>query len=279
VDGYLHIGNTQVNFTLKNLTGMEGLGVRRLNFRFDVAPLTPASFGGHQILMESSVSIQPDNLGPKYAGRAFCTFPGSFPTAESGHQIKTDLELGLDLSQAQLEAIEEHRQGSWVFVVFDVLGVLIGPEPRRFWGQMPIRVEKAAWGQALEQLGYSKLFILDVPLAASAQAAKGVRWLEEAVAALNDGRYRHAVAACRDLIEDVWGSEAGFPAFAPTFKNKRQAGKDVRFWWTRQGVLQLTHAAKHADEVAVQIEWTRQDAVAAIRTIAALLQQDLSSTS
>lgn len=278
MDGYLHVNNTQVNFTLKTLTGMEGLGVRRLNFRFDVAPLTPASFAGHQILMESSVSIQPDNLAPKYAGRAYLAFPGSFPTAESGHQIKTELELGLDLSQAQLEAIEEHRQGSWVFVTFDVLGVLIGPESQRFWGQMPIRVEKASWGQALEQLGYSKLFILDVPTAAGPQAAKGIKWLEEAVAALNDGRYRHAVAACRDLIEDVWGEESGFPAFAATFENKRQAGKDVRFWWARQSLLQVTHAAKHADDVAVQMEWTRQDAVAAIRMIAALLQQDLSQS-
>jgi len=34
-----------------------------------------------------------------------------------------------------------------------------------------------------------------------------------------------------------------------------------------QALLQLTHAAKHADGIAVNVEWTRQDAVAAIRMI------------
>ncbi len=84
------------------------------------------------------------------------------------------------------------------------------------------------------------------------------------------GEYREAVAACRDVLEEV----------SRALKDDRIQlnGKEQRDWDKAERLLQLrralkvvVHPAKHRDEVSAAIEWTRRDAISIVTMTSAVL--------
>jgi hypothetical protein len=91
-----------------------------------------------------------------------------------------------------------------------------------------------------------------------------------------EGRYREAVATCRDALETAYGgndnelhSELGYKV-----PGLREADKEARFWLARRGLWAVVHAAKHRDDATRDIEWERRDAQASILMLSALLEHD-----
>jgi hypothetical protein len=148
-----------------------------------------------------------------------------------------------------------------------------------FWGQLRDDLKAAQWVEVLEHWGYAQSFLVQIPLLTgqeTAHARAAHRELEKARSDLLDGRYRDAVAACRDALEVAYGAGDTNPSSELQYqvKNLDAANKEARFWLLRKALLSLTHAAKHNDEVTQIIQWSRRDAVAAISILSALLQQD-----
>jgi hypothetical protein len=133
--------------------------------------------------------------------------------------------------------------------------------------------------EVLEHLRYAQGFLIQVPKfegRTNAKALEAGRDLEIAIQHMNEGRYREAVAACRDALEVAFGAsdKDAHPELAYRVENLRAADKGARFWLARQGLWAVTHAAKHKDEVTQEIEWERRDAMAVITTLSALLEQN-----
>lgn len=197
----------------------------------------------------------------------------SYPHAHPTHAVFT-LELDAD----RLEAIEAARNGgdlmlqlTWLSTIADSAGTVHHdnrPEP--------FEINQASWIKVLNQLGYAKLMLLEVPLfdglgPSFSEAAKHLRKVK---AAMLPGEYREAVGCCRDVIEALTQPLGDKDEhMTKLVGNTRELDKAGRLRLLRQALKVLTHPARHADEVAAAIEWTRTDAVTVITMTAAVMQE------
>jgi len=140
----------------------------------------------------------------------------------------------------------------------------------------PFEVNQTSWIKVLGQLGYAKLMLLEVPLLDGLGPAfdEASGHLRKAKAAMLRGEYREAVGCCRDVIEALTRAlRDKDEQLAKLVTNTRELDKAERLRLLRQALKVLTHPARHADEVAAAIEWTRTDAVAVITMTAAVMQE------
>ena len=213
-------------------------------------------------------------------------YPVVLPSRDQGSTQVVDLTV--DLPPAQLEAIEHERDGGPIMFQIHLQGHLLHPsltdasagfDNSSFWGDLRYDLPAAQSVEVLEQWGYARSFLIQVPTYGpqdTGPSRLAHRDVEKALAALVDGRYRDAVAACRDALEAAYGQDDSdlFPDLGYQVKNLRTADKDARFWLVRRALWGLTHAAKHNDKTTQAIEWGRRDAVAAVSILSALLQQE-----
>jgi len=306
MDAYLHMTPAGMNTTLKELHGRPSLGGYHLNFRIQFLPTEPPDFAGAHMLVQARIGAAFGGGGAWPIGSLQLEHPIVFPGLARRSQVVANAEFAIDLSHEQLEALEKERSAGPIQLHFDLQGVVVREpgqvqalKPRfrwvglprtkanllprttaeAFWGNISFDVTAAQWVKVLEELRYAQGFLVQVPRidgGTSPKAADAVRRLEQAVTAMNEGRYKDAVSECRDLLEAVYGSAdpKRYPDFAPTFPKQREADKAVRFWLIRQALLVVAHAAKHQDEVTAEITWERKDVAAVISALAALVQQD-----
>lgn len=188
------------------------------------------------------------------------------------------LTLGMDLSRAQLEALEVARNGgdlplllTWWAAIADVTGTVHHGN----WLE-PYEINQSSWIKVLGQLGYAKMSLLEVPLLDSLgpEFAAASGHLSKAKEAMLRGEYREAVGCCRDVIEALSLALGDRDEqLARLVGNTRELSKAERLRLLRQALKVLTHPARHADEVAAAIDWTRVDAVSVITMTAALMQE------
>ena len=135
-------------------------------------------------------------------------------------------------------------------------------------------VNQGMWVQVLEQLGYRKTLLLEVPVVGkdiSPDLAAAAADLQHAQRAMERGDYRDAVGHCRDVMENVLRALKDDDAI--DFSNQRTMDKAERLRLLRRAFRVLTHPARHRDEVSVAIDWNRIDAACAISIAAALLTE------
>jgi hypothetical protein len=133
--------------------------------------------------------------------------------------------------------------------------------------------------EVLESWEYAKGFRLEVPMLTgqdSVSAVRAIKDVEKAIAEMAEGRYRDAIATCRDALEIAYGSDDKnlYPNLGYTVTGLSEADKKERFWLARRGAWAIAHAAKHRDDTTDAIEWDRRDARALILLLSALLEQD-----
>jgi hypothetical protein len=211
-----------------------------------------------------------------FAARAQGTFPAR-------------VDLGANLTPAQLEALERERSGGQLKLHLGLQGMVVGqpsangeadiPAPEVFSGELVYRIKPAEWLEVLEQWRYAQGFLLELPRFTSADSARALRAsgdLQTAIRDMAEGRYRDAIAACRDALEQAYGGEDKdrHPELEYKVAGLRNADKQARFWLVRQAVWAVAHAAKHRDGATQAIEWDRRDAQALILMLSALLERD-----
>jgi hypothetical protein len=94
-----------------------------------------------------------------------------------------------------------------------------------------------------------------------------------------EGQYIEAVGMCRDVLEEMSRALKDEPEPDPDpsvqslFQNTRQMTKAERLRLLRRAAKVVTHPARHRDDVAVAIDWSRIDALSIVSITAALIQE------
>ena len=274
-------GTVVAEVKIARVQGQVGWGVHRLLVHLDLLFMRMPE-GEGAILHELIGDLQ---IEGRYTGSlklfqelgqfSIGQYQGSFPVV-----------LVTDLSLRQLQAIEDLRQGKGLTIGVNIAmtcwGKLHGGNGllRASSGHLSYQVNQGAWIEVLNELGYRKIMLLEIPDLADSLApelTETVAHLSKAQQALHRGEYREAVGCCRDVLESLSTAlgdrDVQDPEFQVFFNDIRSKDKAARLRLVRRAMKTLSHPARHADEVATQIEWNRIDATAVITMVAALLQQ------
>jgi hypothetical protein len=287
MDDFINIGSGGIRASLTRLHGEQGIAVSRLVLSMEWTPARTDALAGAGVLIEGHLGVGYNQGGSRVIGPVQSLHPIVFPRPDQHHGMsQAHVDIVADIARVQLDALEHERDGGPLTLHLHLHGHVLRPQPEEFgpndpasfWSDTRYDVKPADWVEVLEHWQYAQGFLIQVPGYAGIDSAVmrlAKRELDSATHAILDGRYREAVAACRDGLEAVYGSTDGslHAELEYSVKNTREADKDARFWLIRQALWVLTHAAKHNDGVTQPIEWTRRDAVAAVAVLAALIQQ------
>lgn len=274
-------GGVVAEVKISRFQGQVGLGFYRLLVHLDLVFMRMPE-GEGAILHELTGDLQ---IEGRYAG-SLKLFQGLGQFSIGQYEGSLPVLLVADLSLRQLQAIEDLRQGKGLTIGVNISmtcwGKLRGGTGllRASSGYLSHQVNQGAWIEVLNELGYRKIMLLEIPELAeslSPELTDAVAYIGKALQALHRGEYREAVGCCRDVLESLTtamgDSDVQDTEFQAFFKDLRSKDKAARLRLVRRAMKVLSHPARHADEVATQIEWTRTDATAVITMIAALLQQ------
>lgn len=288
MDAFLHIGSGGIRSTLKRLAGEPGLGTYGVLLDLEWSATRPDDFAGAKLVVAGTLGVSFHQGARRSVAQLQSLYAVAFPSRQQG-TTQALVNMAANLLPAQLEVIEQERSGGPITLHLQLQGMIFRPESHvpnpaaptteGFWGELAYQVKASQWVEVLEHLRYAQGFLLQVPKfkgPASAKAVEASRDLEKAIADMAEGRFKDAVAACRDALEVAYGvSDKNLhPELGYKVENLKDAGKEARFWLIRQGLWSVTNAAKHKDEVTQAIQWERRDAAAVITLLSALLEQD-----
>jgi len=180
--------------------------------------------------------------------------------------------LECDLDRSRLEAIEALRAGGNLNLQIDLQAQIDGAD----WQAQSTEfsVNQSAWAEVLKESGYRQTIMIEVPVpdsSANPELEAAVVYLEQARSHLLAGRDRDAVGACRDVLEEL-KKLPGADLPEPT-GNQHVMSKAERVMKLRKALTTLTHPARHRDEDAARILWSRVDAQAVITMTAGLIME------
>lgn len=274
-------GETFGSATIARVNGTPGVGFFRLGVVIDIRTEpshSPAGGTEAPRLIELVAEV-------RIAGRSVGVFapiqPGhlpvqSYPTRTNQRQI----ELTCDLDRARVEAIESARAGGnlpldvWLSWRFDDGHVSSNQEG--------FVVNQGVWTEILSQMGYRQTLLIEIPMpdpAAQPELAAAVAQLVQAHGHMMRGHDREAVGSLRDVLEDMTRAlgdddENIDPQLKRVlFDNSRNMTKAERLRVVRRALKLVTHPARHRDQVAVGIDWSRIDSAQMIAMVAAFLNE------
>jgi hypothetical protein len=238
----------------------------------------PAADGDACALEVAAIDVY---MGGKWLGSAM-PFPGQAVLSQRTYASTEYTAFRLFLEPLQVQAVEELRNGgglnwrlqcSYRMKQSGIDTILSDQED--------LTIAQGVWVPLLEQMGYQRTLLLEIPIPDARQRpelAQAVALLARSQKLIAEGQYTEAVGMCRDVLEEVSRAlkdENGDGQVPGLFQNTRQMTKVERLQLLRRATKVLTHPARHRDEVAVAIEWSRIDALS-IATITAALIQELS---
>lgn len=205
------------------------------------------------------------------------------PLETHPNMSKADIMLETELDARHLEAIERIRVGEDLFFRMDLVGVaqsVSDKSSQAVQASLEYRANQSDWIEVLEQMGYRKTLLLEIPIPqgeVAPQLTKAAEHLQIAQTHLLGGHFRDAVGACRDVLEALSVALNDERGQSPQeikswFEGTRDMNKAERLRIVRRALKLLTHPARHADEIAASIEWGPTDARAIVIMAAALLQ-------
>lgn len=163
-----------------------------------------------------------DAHGRSYGRVGSLYHEGSLPrlyAVKPGSAFKESMKLYLDLDSERLEMIERLRRGGDLFLQINLYYITVNAEEpvsnlrwqsakvRDKTDAINIKISQTDWVKILEELHYGKYLVLEIPLelpeVSSELLKKGLSNLKEARLALNEGRYRDVIDACRKSIDRI----------------------------------------------------------------------------
>lgn len=249
---------------------------------------------GHIVTLQLKARLQPANgessglevapVDVHMAGRWLGTAdpqPGQNVLAQRTYASTEHMALRLFLEPLRVRAIEELRNGggltlrlgcSYRLRAEGVDAVLTNEED--------LSIPQGVWVPMLEQMGYQRTLLLEVSIPDAdhrPELANAVKLLSRSQGLIAEGQYTEAVGICRDVLEEITRAlrDENVPdvPVAGLFEQTRQMNKAERLRLLRRAAKVLTHPARHRDEAAAAIEWSRIDAVSIVTITAALIQE------
>ncbi|MFE2850221.1 hypothetical protein ACFXJO_03710 [Streptomyces lavendulae] len=256
---------------------LPGLGAHRLAVRIDVEPRHVAEGINHLTLAGELRAAE----GIGWIGTVLPTFVPLRTRATS-----VSVELVVQVTSAQLLALEEHRAGGDLAVLLDLQGTL--PQSTAHPAadlQETYRVAASTWEQQLASVGLTASFTVTVPLPMAhgpiREAAEHLRTADRQITA---GEYPDAIRETRLALTSmrklgVWPS-GGAKKRDEQDQADRYGTLLDRITEQADGYAEVIQAAfnqasgpQHNDGAIASAAWTRADAVALNALAAALLHR------
>lgn len=225
-------------------------------------------FAPAQVVMTGHHGLQLGLAFPEVVQPFTVTIYGSTTTA------------GFDLfmSQAALEAVEKLRDGQGVTLAISLRGeIRRAGEVHRLYDDFHATLNVVQWHAALDQCGYGRSLLFEVPIPTlPAAAGAAVELLEAARQHFHRGHYPDAVSKCRMVIEQLTaelGQDAQLKAAMDTKKMDRT--REQRELAMRQAAMDFASLAHHPTGVPQHELFDRNAAQMMLGTTAALVSSAL----
>lgn len=205
-------------------------------------------------------------------GRLFSTFS---PQIHHAYESSQDVNhaFSIKLSPSELEAIERARNGGEIEFLFKLSGFIFEGHDyyTRAWDDKTLYVEQSSWIKILDQMGYSKILMIEIPTSGDVSNQKyslaHVK-LNEAKQAMLRGEWRQTVAICRECLETL-------PTYPDdSLKITDESTKIERLQLLQKNLFRLSSLAKHANNtVSNNTDWQREDAIFMLATCGAMVHK------
>ncbi len=264
-------------WNIRNIFGNKGLGFYQIVFQIEVDT--------HPIPEDQTITVTAlsGTVHVQRIGSSSIPIPlGRLTQHDAPHSIRTYSHvnnhhfcLEIEVDEKRIEAIESLRLGGDLSLSIRLFPTALqGDISHQLYCQsFQYTVSQSDWIKLLENIRFCKTLLLEIPVPtdqSSQTIAESTKFLANAQKQMLLGHFREAVGACRDALESLNLFLKNFEA--PLSPDKRKRDKQERFSAIRNSLFELTHAAKHADEVTSQIEWNLADTRATIGLTATLLQ-------
>lgn len=276
------------------MTATLDFGGRKVRIDFQESYLR-MGLGTHELLVKTSVEARwrsdedvsidavlilaaQAELGSTYGRHALAAVHETFRLY--GHPSQQYLHLLL--SDEQLVAIEDARNGGPVEIVFNIAATLLEGKVAIRDCQEIYRVPPERWQEMLHQAGVGASIVVRVtgPLSELADQAHNVEGpsasraaarLREARSELLDGRYEACVKTCRTVLENLRELQPATAQPPSSDIKRRDRNQEERWAALADDVYSLASGANHDQGVTADFRWSQSDAQAVLATTAGLL--------
>lgn len=182
-------------------------------------------------------------------------------------------EFGIKINQRDIDQIEFQRNGGDINFEVKIKGAIYESDIHYQSGyeHRDIFVEQSKWIKILSDIGYSKIFTVEVHTTgdnSNPDYEHSYNKLNEAQQAYTRADWRQAVALCRDCLESLPIHQ--IDDVKPSHENT----KAERWKLIHKKMLHLTHLAKHFNtENSRTANWEREDALYMIASCGALINK------
>lgn len=223
-----------------------------------------------------------------YIGTARPRQPFNFrtPTPERGSR-DGQLTFVLDLTHHQIEQIEQFRNGQdlqFETTLQCEVTIQETTNGKQYTttseSDLRVDVNQSSWLKSLQQMGYGKYLLFEVPLTDSKSEIpeKILNHLSSARNHLNKGHYDVTIQKCRFIFERMREFLKDNKAIGKAHDmfcqgNRKEMTKTDRAYLIRYAVYHFTHLAHHPheDEEGDKVTFTRQEAVLLLSQTASLV--------
>ena len=200
------------------------------------------------------------------------------PFTVSQYAGKRAALFDLPLTQQAMQALERLRNGQGVSLAIKLQAeVRRGPEIQIAFEDLTGTFNISQWIAALEQTGYGRSLLFEVPIPSEpAGLENSIRLLEAARGFLASGHYSEVVAKCRMVLEGLTKELNEGPAI----KAAREAQKLDRTvlqreLMMRQAAIDFSHLAHHPTGVSLDEAFDRNAAQMMLGMTAALVSSSM----
>jgi hypothetical protein len=259
---------------IENVSLQAGLGFYRLAFslKLQIAAATD-QVDGELTDITADVRIGGSSILPRPRPT-----PGQLPLKSYDHSYSRNVQLEIELSREQLEAMEVVRNGGDVALGFTYHLTLTDAAKQTHYAQSSdgYQISQSDWIRMLKDARFSRITLLEVPsfeTDLSPALAAASNHLRKAHEALLRGEYRSSVGLCRDVLEALDQALHDKEDLSQEVARQRDLDKAGRLRLVRNAAKVFTHAARHEDEVTSRFEWTRTDATFIISLTTAVISE------
>ena len=201
------------------------------------------------------------------------------PFTVSQYASKRPALFDLPLTQQAMEALERHRNGQGISLAVKLQAeVRRGTEVQIAWEDLTGTFNISQWIAAMEQAGYGRTLLFEVPIPSEpASPGSSLELLESARRFLASGHYSEVVAKCRMVLEGLTQELNEGPALkAARDAQKQDRTAQQRELVMRQAAIDFAHLAHHPTGESLDEAFDRNAAQMMLGTTAALVSSAMS---
>jgi len=200
----------------------------------------------------------------------------TIPFTVSSHGTSTGHLHIVTLTPVAMEVIDRLRSGQGITLRLKLMGeVWHGNAATPIQETVECRVSQSDWLAALEQSGFGRTLLFEVPLPATedSNAPAPARYLQQAQRLFVQGHYDEAVAICRKALEAAMATGNDQVDAMKSFRGGKDKDLNLgqRELVIRQSVMNYLHPAHHHGDDEEVLRYDRSSAAMALGLTASLL--------